>query len=242
MTLADYLAGNDLKRAISGKTLKGKTAKDGDPWQVRMRANGRAEFSFKTGARRSARWQVKGPRIEFVFPKTGERPCRMIFTADDGRQHWKDCDTGRTSSYITEPIFVGSKPQATSPLPRLEVDYKLLVEAETLAKRGFDSWGEPRIRTAARGASVREPLDLQTGTTYAVIAACNQQCSHVSLILRDPEGEVLTRSPEKHDIVIVAGPVTKTGRHEAQLTAPGCSERQCTVGIRVMQLKSDINR
>jgi hypothetical protein len=235
--LAEFLTGEQLQRAISGKTLSGKTAKDGDSWKVRVRSNGRADFSFASGQRSSARWRVNGRRIEFKFPRTGERTCRMIDVGGDGRQRWQDCDTGRTSSYIVEPIFASREPRITASA-RADVERKLTFEAKALKSGGYRPWGDVRIRMSARGSSVREPLELRAKTTYAVIAACGPHCSHIGLTLRDPNGAVFAQSPDRRDTVIVAGPVSQTGKYEAELTVAECSEPHCPVGIEVLQLKT----
>ncbi len=235
--LADYLADRDLRRAIAGKVLKAKTARDGDDWQVRMGSTGRAEFTFANGMRRLARWQVAGRGIEFTFDR--EKSCRSIFLAADKKQEWRDCDDERVSSYIVAPIFTASVASEAQSASAGSLERKLRVEAQALAAQGYEILSAHSSATVTQSSPLHRSLDLMAGATYALIATCDERCSHVEIVLRSPDGRILAQSPEQHDTVIVAGPSAQTGRHEVVVRSPGCAGAAGLVALQVMKLKAN---
>jgi len=234
---AEYIAGEKLRRLVSGNTIKAQTAKDRERWQVTMEANGRAHFTLTDGSQRSARWRIADTRIDFKFDETAEHTCRMVFIDDDRQQHWRDCNTGHTSSYILEPLFSDDAAATIASTNVADVNRKLSQEQVGLEQRGYEPWLRVRTDVVAQGSSLRHEVRFQAGSTYAVVAACDQSCSHVALALRDPTGAILAESPEQHHTVIVAGPVDQTGKFQVLLAVPGCRERQCLVGLQVLRLK-----
>lgn len=235
---ADYLVDSELRSAIKGKTLKAKTAKDGDAWQVRIAASGGAEFKFANGGRSLARWQVVGKRIEFVFDQSNEKTCRAIFVLGDKRQEWRECDSERLSSYIIEPIFAAAQPSSAQPRSSSDVERKLRVERDALQSRRYEEMRPLVTEVIERGSALRRAFDFQAGSTYAVVAACDENCSHVQLTLHTPAGKILAQSPEQHHTVIISGPADETGAYKASVTATDCKKEKCTVGLQVLRLKA----
>lgn len=232
---ADHLADGELRRAISGTTIKAKTAKDGNSWEIRFGRTRDAEFKFADGTRRRAEWQVVGKRIEFVFSPSGDRTCRMIYMAPDGKQHWQDCGTAETSSYLTHPIF--AKPSNESHANFTNVSSALNVETEALKARQFAQIGLAEIAIVKTNAGLKKSVTLEAKRTYALVAACGDECGHVRLVLRDPDGSTLFESPEKQQVVVVSGVADRAGKHEIQVSVPGCKTDRCPAGFQVMRLE-----
>jgi hypothetical protein len=107
-------------------------------------------------------------------------------------------------------------------------------EAEALAREGYVQ-AQPGIHSRATRAEVRRyVLRLEEGKRYALIAACDQGCSHVDLALYDGRRGLLARSNEPHAIVTVAGAARAAGLYEVEVKLPGCRERSCELAFAVL--------
>jgi hypothetical protein len=116
------------------------------------------------------------------------------------------------------------------------VRVKLVREVQHLRESNYQQAGAEIVEPLARDRSKRFAVQLQAGWTYAIVAACGKDCSHVQLSLYDAAGALLVSSPAKEDVVIVSGAPIATGAYAAEVAAPGCSEKICHVGIGVMRL------
>lgn len=232
---AEFVEADDLRRLITGKTIEAKTAKDGQAWQVQMLAHGRARFTLTDGSKREALWHVEGRRIEFIFDLTGDRTCRSILIDNQGRNHWQDCDTGVTSSFIVRPLPTPTT-KISTPAERSNVEHKIEVELQSLFAQGYETWQAAKLEQVGPASSMRHPLELQAGTTYALVATCGGNCSHVALTLRDSHGAILAQSTEQHHTVILAGSAAHTGVHEVKVAVPGCADNKCLIGLQALRL------
>jgi hypothetical protein len=111
------------------------------------------------------------------------------------------------------------------------VDTKLQRELQHLAAGGFARVGGESIERASKDEPSVVAVELESGVTYAVVAACGEGCDHVEIALFDPAQSLLTRSPEASDVVIVSGPAQQSGVHGIALSVPGCRAAACPAGF-----------
>jgi len=117
------------------------------------------------------------------------------------------------------------------PARTANVEQKLQQETQHLAASRFERVGDSTIEMVRRGESTIVPVQFEMGTVYAVVAACGEGCDHVEVALFNPSQNLLHRSPERSDIVIIMGPPQESGVHGIALSAPGCREAACAVGL-----------
>lgn len=126
----------------------------------------------------------------------------------------------------------------TDDIYQANVRTKLNKEIEYLSAQGYERFGTPDVKAIFRGGVQKVEVDLKSGETYAVIAACDQDCSHVQLSLLDRRGQLIVKSPEAAAVVIVNGSPPDTGTYTLQLDVPGCSSKACSGGIALTRLKA----
>lgn len=138
--------------------------------------------------------------------------------------------------FVSLAVLAGQSGAQSAPdADEKDVRAKLAGEAKHLSARSYVQAKPPSIEVLKRNKSVSFTLQLNAGTTYAIIAACDTDCGHVAVALLDAKGQLLVESPEKHHTVIVNGPAAETARHTARVTAPGCREDECYVGLLLLQ-------
>jgi hypothetical protein len=112
---------------------------------------------------------------------------------------------------------------------------KLQQEVEHLASSRFELTGNDKFQSLGKGEQMIMPVQLERDTTYAIVAACGEGCDHVEIALFDPTQNQLHRSPEVSDVVIITGPPQESGVHGIALSAPGCRQSTCQVGLVILK-------
>jgi hypothetical protein len=227
---ADYLKDQALHQAVVGKTLTARTANDGKKWYVRFEGSGIATFQFVNGNRRQARYRIDGARIDFVFQT--EKTCRSIWLTGNGRQEWRDCDTGAASSTIVAPTFDAAVAPTAATLPT-GLASRLALQIDTLKAAGYSLQGETRAAPVSSDSPLRSLINLPVKKTYALIAVC-EACTHVALTLRGKDGAVIAESSEQSPTVIVTGPGRSPAEHTAEVSVPGCQQTSCLAAFAVV--------
>src|SRR5262245_43014144 len=114
-----------------------------------------------------------------------------------------------------------------------DIRLKLAREAEKLSKVGFRPAREFSKLVGRRGVETLS-LHLDIITNYALVAACDKDCTHVALALRDGGRRHVAASADRHHTVVVHAAMDSGGNHFAELSAPGCKEEECYVGLLVL--------
>lgn len=110
----------------------------------------------------------------------------------------------------------------------------LLQEAgKTYEERGYSM--THNIYTGSLNGSSREnvTLDLDIGTEYQIIGACDTDCSDVDLVLRGPNGAELDSDLLEDDFPIVSVTPSRSGKYELNVIMVSCSAAPCRYGIGV---------
>ncbi len=102
---SQFITDHNLMGFIQGKTFVGVTTQDKERWTIRFDRGQNFVITFTNGTVGRGHWQVQGRKLELIFARRFPDMCRNIFVADDGRQEWRDCRSGNTSSHIVSPIY-----------------------------------------------------------------------------------------------------------------------------------------
>ena len=135
-------------------------------------------------------------------------------------------------------LVVGILPLAARTYEQQFVDYiqgQILKEAERLAGDGFEPAHRAMIEMNRRSDLRRFVLRLEAGTTYALVAACDQDCDHVTLAILDEARQPMTATRERAGVVLLTGTPDRSGHYEVELTLPGCRERSCHTGLAILR-------
>lgn len=123
-----------------------------------------------------------------------------------------------------------------SELPYIEhVQGRILREASALDAEGYIPSHKASIGQTGRTQTRRYVLRLARGTTYALIAGCDQDCEHVELTIFDSERQQLSQSVKRSDVIVFAGAPEQNGLYEVEVKLPGCRQASCHAGLLVMQ-------
>ena len=95
------------------------------------------------------------------------------------------------------------------------VEGKLNGELEQLNSKNYRQDGPGLIGQIEREGTRRVSHQLNAGTTYAIVGACDDNCTHVQLSLYDANGKLLIVSPEQAATIIIVGRPDEAGVSEA---------------------------
>lgn len=112
-----------------------------------------------------------------------------------------------------------------------DVQRKMDAELSILSRDSYVAEGRPTIQAVDRSKSLSVPVTLAAGTSYAVIAACDQDCGHIRVELVAPTKKVSATSTEVHHTILLGGTPEQSGRHTIKVTLVKCREEQCYVGV-----------
>ena len=127
--------------------------------------------------------------------------------------------------------IVALSARATEPVHSASLEQKLQQEVDHLKTSHFERVDGGAVETLGKGEQTIVPVQLEAGTVYAIVAVCGEGCDHVEIALFDPAQTLLHRSPETSDVVIVTGPPQESGVHGIAVSARGCREATCSVGL-----------
>jgi hypothetical protein len=115
-----------------------------------------------------------------------------------------------------------------------DVKAKLAREIHHLGTQNYRELDRTDVELLERGKPETFPVELNSNTVYAIVAACDPACEHIVVTLRDAKGEVLMQSPEQHHTVIIQGAPKESGEHSIEVSVPGCKTAECYVGVVVL--------
>jgi hypothetical protein len=92
-----------------------------------------------------------------------------------------------------------------------------------------------RIYTGSLNNSRNEmvSLDLDIGTQYAIMGACDTDCSDLDFVLYDPAGNQVSSDVETDDVPIVSVTPRRSGTYRVKVVMAACSAEPCRYGVAV---------
>ena len=76
-------------------------------------------------------------------------------------------------------------------------------------------------------------IDLRSGTSYAFMGVCDQDCSDIDLRLFDPDGDEVASDLRADDWPIVTVTPSYSGRYTVRVVMASCSRNPCYYGVGV---------
>jgi len=98
---------------------------------------------------------------------------------------------------------------------------------ELLRPEGFHRFGDPLMGGSATGESVDHTVQLTGGVEYRIVAACDQDCTDVDLILLDAVGTIVTSDVETDDAPVVSVTPVQSGDYTVRVAIVSCSSAPC---------------
>jgi len=100
-----------------------------------------------------------------------------------------------------------------------------------LQEQGFTL--KQRIYTGAlgNGANATVELQLEAGTAYAIMGACDTDCSDLDLVLMDAAGAKVAEDVLDDDVPVVSVQPARSGTYRVTVAMAVCSEDPCRYGV-----------
>lgn len=115
---------------------------------------------------------------------------------------------------------------------RLDAQYALLAE------KGYKREALEVILPMGPQHAMSFQLDLVAGRTYAIVAACDDLCTRVGLLVLNDRNESVIERSDDGNVTIMSGSVATGGIHFGALEAPGCPDDRCQAGLSVLRLET----
>ena len=105
-----------------------------------------------------------------------------------------------------------------------------------LVYAGYELTHEPIINKLYRGNKYNITMNLQPGTSYAIVGVCDQDCLDMDLFLYDSKGNLVDYDRGSSDTPIVEVQPGYADTFIVQVSIPSCQALQCTFGVGVFGL------
>ncbi len=112
-----------------------------------------------------------------------------------------------------------------------QVDSQILTAGSLFANEGYSVRGAAHSSSLDQGASEEFTILLQKGTTYALIAVCDADCSDIDLMLSDASGETIDSDYEEDDVPIVQVTARRTAMYTVHVYMASCNTEPCFYGV-----------
>lgn len=111
---------------------------------------------------------------------------------------------------------------------------RLLQQAgRTFESRGYSMTHRIYTGSLNQGSSEMVSLDLEIGTQYQIMGACDTDCSDLDFVLYDGRGNQIDEDVELDDVPIVSVTPSRSGTFRVKVTMATCSAEPCRYGIGV---------
>lgn len=124
-------------------------------------------------------------------------------------------------------LSTGAKAQSSS------VYDQLVRISETMIEQGYSKSHDFEVDDLNEDESDRYTVTLQKGTTYKIIAVCDNDCQDIDLCLFDENGNEIDCDTTEDDVPIVEATPKWTGEFTIKVTMYHCGVEPCYFGIGV---------
>jgi hypothetical protein len=114
-----------------------------------------------------------------------------------------------------------------------QVRLQLEAAGDQLESEGFTLTHRIYTGSLDNGAGEVVELQLEAGTAYAIMGACDTDCSDLDLVLLDPAGAEVAEDVADDDYPVVAVQPERSGTYRVQVAMAACSEEPCRYGLGV---------
>lgn len=105
--------------------------------------------------------------------------------------------------------------------------------AKTLSDRGFAQTHETEIGSLRDDENESFTVTLHSGTAYALVGVCDNDCRDLDLVLFDADGDQVDSDVQTDDVPIVQVTPRETMRYRVKVMMATCNTNPCWYGIGV---------
>ncbi len=116
---------------------------------------------------------------------------------------------------------------------RTQVESQLKNAAKTLSDKGYEQTHETQIGSLHDNENDSFTLTLHSGTTYALVGVCDNDCKDLDLVLYDADGNQVDSDIGPDDVPIVQVTPSETQRYRVKVIMANCQTSPCWYGIGV---------
>jgi hypothetical protein len=116
---------------------------------------------------------------------------------------------------------------------REQVENQLKNAAKTLRDKGYDQTHETQIGSLHDNENDSFTLTLHSGTSYALVGVCDNDCKDIDLVLYNADGDQVDSDIQNDDVPIVQVTPRETQRYRVKVIMADCRTSPCWYGIGV---------
>jgi hypothetical protein len=116
---------------------------------------------------------------------------------------------------------------------RTQVESQLKSAAKNYSDRGYEQTHETQIGSLHDDENDSFTLTLHSGTTYALVGVCDNDCKDIDLVLYDADGDQVDSDIQNDDVPIVHVTPSETQRYRVKVVMANCQTSPCWYGIGV---------
>jgi hypothetical protein len=116
---------------------------------------------------------------------------------------------------------------------RGQVEGYLKQKSKRLSDQGYEQTHETQIGSLRDDENESFTLTLHSGTSYALVGVCDNDCTDVDLVLYDADGNQVDSDVETDDVPIVTVRPAETMRYRVKVMMATCKTNPCWYGIGV---------
>ena len=111
---------------------------------------------------------------------------------------------------------------------------RLLQQAgKTFEDRGYSMTHRIYTGSLNNGHNEMVSLDLDIGTQYQIMGACDTDCSDLDFVLYDAAGNQIDNDVETDDVPIVSVTPRRSGTYRVKVVMATCTAEPCRYGVAV---------
>ena len=111
---------------------------------------------------------------------------------------------------------------------------RLLQEyGKAFEQRGYSMTHQIYTGSLDQSANEFVSVNLDIGTTYQIVGACDTDCSDLDLVLYDPNGTEVDNDLQLDDYPVVAVTPRHSGQYRVKVMMAKCSAEPCRYGLGV---------
>lgn len=116
---------------------------------------------------------------------------------------------------------------------RSQVEGYLKTASKTLSDRGYAQTHETQIGSLRDDENESFTVTLHSGTAYALVGVCDNDCTDVDLVLYDADGDQVDSDLQTDDYPMVQVRPRETMRYRVKVIMATCKTNPCWYGIGV---------
>jgi hypothetical protein len=129
--------------------------------------------------------------------------------------------------------FLAPRAHAQDNQWRTQVEGYLKRAAKTLSDKGYAQTHDTQIGSLRDDENESFNLTLHSGTAYALVGVCDNDCSDLDMVIYDADGSQVDSDVQTDDVPIVQVTPGETQRYRVKVLMASCKTNPCWYGIGV---------